>query len=66
MDPAMQTQATEQARIAAESFGSAAAALNWWEQVGSRSGPVDAADLAYEAALRSLDRHERAARQEAA
>lgn len=62
----MQPQATEQARLAAESFGSAAAALNWWEQVASRSGPVDAADRDYEWALRSLARQERAARKEAA
>lgn len=62
----MQTEATEKARLAADSFGSAAAALNWWEQVASRSGPVDASDREYEWALRSLARQERAAQREAA
>lgn len=49
------------ARSAAAHHGSAAAALNYWERIGSRSGAWHRSDYAFDTAIRRLAAEERSA-----
>jgi hypothetical protein len=55
----MPTPAAEKAVAATAEFGSAALALNYFEQVVERSGPLTTEDFAYKSALRRLVAAER-------
>jgi hypothetical protein len=59
--PTPEDPATASARSAAAHHGSAAAALNYWERIGSRSGAWDREDYAFDSAIRRLASEERAA-----